>query len=137
MVESRPLSVEVHRPVMIRTTLFLRTGLAAAIATLALQGCGDDSLSIDNERPTAVATLAAGSVSPGDRVEVDASQSADDDGYIRRYTYDWGDGSADEISVEPLASHSYEDVGSYTISVSVIDDRGAKDSTTLTLNVLP
>lgn len=109
-------------------------GLALATALIA---CGALDPDDSNERPTATVTILSAPLSPGARVRVSAAGSTDDDGFIRSYTFDWGDGSPDEISVEPEASHSYDEAGSYTVSVSVIDDRGAKDSASVTVNVLP
>ncbi|OGS43111.1 MAG: hypothetical protein A3K76_03630 [Euryarchaeota archaeon RBG_13_57_23] len=60
-------------------------------------------------------------------VDVDASGSTDDS-MIVAYAWSWGDGSADEMFVTPIASHTYAMPGTYTITLTVTDDDGATNS---------
>ena len=58
----------------------------------------------------------------GLKVSADASASADADGSIASYTWDFGDGStADGVTAE----HTYAQAGTYTVKVTVTDDDGA------------
>jgi len=57
-------------------------------------------------------------------VNVDASDSYDPDGTIVAYSWNWGDGSADEVSALPTAMHSYAMGGTYTIALTVTDNDG-------------
>ena len=56
------------------------------------------------------------------QVDLDASESYDPDGQIVRYLWDFGDGnSGDGVT----AQHLYADPGTYTVSLTVVDDGGA------------
>ncbi|PCC34446.1 PKD domain-containing protein [Glutamicibacter sp. BW77] len=59
-------------------------------------------------------------------VNVDASASSDADGTISAYNWDFGDGNTPVNGTEPTASHIYAESGSYTVTLSITDDRGAK-----------
>jgi hypothetical protein len=62
------------------------------------------------------------SVVSGLSVAVDASGSLDPDGSIERYDWDFGDGSS---GLGVTAEHTYGAAGSYTVRLTVTDDRGA------------
>ncbi|PZU41000.1 MAG: hypothetical protein DI573_02255, partial [Microbacterium sp.] len=66
-------------------------------------------------------------------VTVNGDASADDDGTIDSYTWDWGDGSAPGAG--STASHVYAASGQYTITLTVTDDRGGIASTTQAVSV--
>ena len=53
-------------------------------------------------------------------------------GNISTYTWDWGDGSRETADV---TSHTYNNVGAYTISLRVESDKGCVDSITLSPQV--
>ena len=59
----------------------------------------------------------------------DGSSSADSDGTIESYEWEFGDGRS-SVGSEPTAGHSYASPGSYTVTLTVIDDLGAAGSTT-------
>lgn len=61
-------------------------------------------------------------------LEVDARGSADPDGEIVRYTWDWGDGT--DRSRGPTATHTYDSPGSYTVRLTLVDDRGGSAAQT-------
>lgn len=65
-------------------------------------------------------------------VQVDASDSSDSDGTIVRYSWDFGDG---KTATGKTANHTYAAAGSYTITLKVIDDKGAQDSESDTVTV--
>ncbi|MDN4598441.1 PKD domain-containing protein [Leifsonia virtsii] len=58
---------------------------------------------------------------------VNASGSADQDGTIASYDWDWGDASAHGSGVE--AAHTYAAPGTYTVKLTVTDNGGATAST--------
>lgn len=60
-------------------------------------------------------------------VSVDASGSVDLDGTIESYVWDWGDGSPEEAT-GATAEHTYDQAGTYEITLTVTDDDGASDS---------
>jgi PKD repeat protein len=55
-------------------------------------------------------------------IEVDASRSEDADGVIVEYRWSFGDG---EMGQGVTASHTYSRPGTYTVALTVTDDRGA------------
>jgi len=62
----------------------------------------------------------------------DGSSSYDPDGSIASWAWDFGDGTS---STGATASHLYAQAGSYTVKLTVTDDRGAKASSSLTFVV--
>ncbi len=65
-------------------------------------------------------------------VDFDASGSTDSDGSIVEYNWDFGDEAAGSGST---VSHTYSNTGSYTITLSVTDDKGAVDVATAAIEV--
>jgi len=58
-------------------------------------------------------------------VDFSGAGSKDTDGYISSYEWDFGDGdTASGVEVQ----HSYSETGSYTVTLTVEDDDGAKDT---------
>ncbi len=77
---------------------------------------------------------AAFSVSAADLVvSVDGSGSADPDGSVAGYVWDFGDGSSG-TGVKP--DHTYAAAGTYSVSLTVTDDRGGKDTVTRSVTVV-
>ena len=67
-------------------------------------------------------------VCPGEAVAFDASLSADWDGRLERYQWDFGDGTtADGLQVQ----HSFERPGDYDVRLSVTDDSGSRCATSM------
>jgi len=63
----------------------------------------------------------------------DGSKSFDPDGNISTYFWTFGDGS---LAYGTLVTHTYTSVGSYTVTLIVIDDLGASSSDNLTVSVI-
>ena len=91
-----------------------------------------------NQKPVAQVTPEVLHITVGETVELDASESFDDDGTIVSYAWDFGDGvvaaglslakldsGAGKVSVEPNSSYVYYDVGTYYVTLTVTDDQGA------------
>lgn len=72
-------------------------------------------------------------VTLGAAVLLDASGSTDADGNIASYLWDLGDG---ETSSEEALTHTYAEVGSYLVHLTVTDDDGASDDAYVLVEVL-
>lgn len=67
-------------------------------------------------------------------VVFDASSSSDVDGIIQAYTWDFGDGN---ISSGSIISHTFTSAGTFTVTLLVVDDQGAADISSTTINITP
>ncbi|MBE7162705.1 MAG: PKD domain-containing protein, partial [Williamsia herbipolensis] len=65
-------------------------------------------------------------------VAVDGSASTDPDGSIAAYDWTFGDGGT---ATGRTASHTYAAAGTYSVVLTVTDDRGARSSTTKSVSV--
>ncbi|MHA7277747.1 PKD domain-containing protein [Arthrobacter sp. Hz1] len=83
-----------------------------------------------NAPPTAAFT----SVVSGLAVAVDGSGSADSDGTVAGYAWNFGDGTT---GTGVNASHTYAAAGTYPVRLTVTDDDGATHSTTRDVTVAP
>ncbi len=62
----------------------------------------------------------------GETISLDGSGSNDPDGTIDFYRWNFGDGSSEIIDVSP--THEYTDAGTYTITLTVVDNDGRSDT---------
>ena len=85
-----------------------------------------------NRRPTAVASASVNKLQTGDTLELDASGSSDPDGTVATYTWILGDGS---VAYGAIFNHVYQDDGIYMVVLTVTDDSGGTDSTSLFIQV--
>jgi PKD repeat protein len=73
---------------------------------------------------------------PGQRVVFDASASTPSTGSsIVSYKFDYGDGSPQETSGNPVQSHVYSSVGTFVASVEVTDSNGKTSTRTVTVTI--
>jgi PKD repeat protein len=63
----------------------------------------------------------------GEDIAFSADQSSDPDGSLASFLWDFGDGN---VSTQPSPMHTYGDVGSYLVTLTVTDNRGASDADT-------
>jgi PKD repeat protein len=96
---------------------------------------GTDSSTVDvaNVAPSVTIDSLPGTVDEGDTVALDASFSDPGSADTHTATVDWGDGTTESVSVDQTAdtlsaSHTYDDNGSYPVTVTVEDDDGGTDT---------
>jgi PKD repeat protein len=78
-----------------------------------------------NRPPVASFTMNATTVLTGEAIHFDASGSTDLDGHIIYYVWNFSNGTS---ATGERVSHTYEDNGIYTVTLTVIDDDGATSS---------
>ncbi len=83
-----------------------------------------------NGAPTAQFTFSPSSPSMGAEVTFDGSLSTDSDGVIVKYEWNYGDGDWD---VGKVCHHAFDNPGSYTVTLTVTDDRGYTGSASQTV----
>jgi PKD repeat protein len=87
----------------------------------------------DRVPPSAAFSAAPADPDAGEQVTFDASASADPDGTVVEYRWDFGDGTTTTTS--PTVSYTYSSGGSYTATLTVVDDGGATDTANATYTV--
>ena len=77
-----------------------------------------------NQNPQSVVTLPGGTniVNVGDTVQIDGSQSWDEDGALKSWNWDYGDGQSGSGQI---VTHKYFQPGEYIVALAVTDDKGA------------
>lgn len=101
---------------------------------LVLAGCSGQA--VPAQEPVAAFRLTPSSPQTGTPASFDASDSADPDGSISSYEWDFdGDGTIDESTDQPTVDHAYRLTGSYTVILTVTDDAGLSDSTSALVDV--
>ena len=89
-------------------------------------------ISEPNQSPNAVVSANRTTVGVGEPVAFDASESSDPDGPIAASDWTFGDGNG-SASQQPV--HEYASAGTYTVELTVTDDDGATDNTTVEITV--
>ncbi|KAF5418427.1 MAG: hypothetical protein C5S49_01785 [Candidatus Methanogaster sp.] len=89
-----------------------------------------------NMQPVAVFSHSPDNPAVGGTITFDASLSYDPDGYLVNYEWDFGEGGAVSRMWE-IANHSYAVAGDYEVGLSVTDDKGATNTASATITVLP
>jgi len=105
---------------------------------------------LSNKAPVAQLTPETITVTVGETVEWDASQSFDEDGTIVSYEWDFGEGAVAPMGINPMAvagtadnsggpqsSYVYYDSGNYWVTLKVTDDQGATATVKAEVQVEP
>ena len=110
--------------------------ISIALFAFALAACGGGGSSSGaataNSPPTAVIIVNKTSDYAPLSLVFDASQSSDHDGSITGYSWDFGDGTN---SLGSQASHTYTNLGQFTVTLTVTDNDGATSTTTISIDV--
>jgi PKD repeat protein len=109
---------------------FLRVSLLTMLLA-AVSACGGGGGS-SNRVPVASFTATPTSGEAPLTVSVNASGSTDSDGSIVSYSWNFGDGGT---ATGVTAQHVYNQAGTFTVTLTVSDNRGAQDQATRTVTV--
>lgn len=88
----------------------------------------------ENRPPKALFSYLPYSPQIGDVIYFDAGASFDNDGHIVFYEWNFGDGSKFNGSAKQVP-HTYTAAGNYNVTLTVIDDQGAEDTSQGTVTV--
>jgi MYXO-CTERM domain-containing protein len=117
----------------------LAPGQPHAYAVIAFNGLESDpsatstaaAKAVQTAPPKAVLTVLTSVVQPGDTVQLDLSQSAPGpNSRLVDYALDFGDGSPIVHTTTPTATHVYTKNDTYTVTLTVKDDKGQETSAT-------
>ncbi|MCW4049784.1 MAG: PKD domain-containing protein [Candidatus Bathyarchaeota archaeon] len=92
----------------------------------------EEELSINTEYPVPRFTTDT-TYKEGEAVLFNASESSDSDGIIISYKWDFGDGDS---STKPVAYHTFNQDGIFTVSLTVKDNKNAKSTKSKTLVIV-
>ena len=106
-----------QRPTVMRILL--------GVLPFALAACGGGSTPPPNQPPTAAFTATPAGGSPPLTVTFDASASADSDGSITSYQWDFGGGTT---GTGRTVEHTFNQSAAYTVGLTVTDNRGGTAS---------
>ena len=70
---------------------------------------------------------------PDENLNFDGSQSYDPDGYITNYSWNFGNG---RISEGEIVSHSFSTHGTYKVTLTVFDNKGASDTKSIDVIII-
>jgi chitinase len=96
-----------------------------------LGACQGDPNPTENQAPTADINGPYNGA-PNAPIAFSSAGSADTDGNIATYAWDFGDGNS---STQASPSHSYSAAGSYSVSLTVTDNDGASHSATTSVTI--
>jgi PKD repeat protein len=85
-----------------------------------------------NQPPAALADASVTQTYVGEPVQFDGTGSSDDDGEIVSYVWDFDDG---HIAEGATPEHIFDAVGTYTVTLTVTDNRGAESSDEIQIEV--
>ena len=115
----------------------LRAEYGNAVATVVVQVGGDQ-----DQFPTACFTFSPSSPVEDEPVTFDAQCSSDADGTLVSFTWNFGDGTPVVTTGSPTITHTFTEIGSYTVRLLVTDDDGLvsapfEDTVSVTNNQSP
>ena len=91
------------------------------------------NVSVENRLPVAALVGSNASQFEGDPLMFDGSRSADSDGRIVQFFWDFGDGKTDNGS---LISHIFATYGTYNVKLTVTDDSGGTAEANMTVLII-
>ena len=87
-----------------------------------------------NKPPIALFTYSPPKPRTFESILFNASASYDPEGLIASYAWNFGDGNATQVS-NPIIYHSYEEPGTYNVTLTVADSAGLKNATSKEITI--
>ncbi|HLF06315.1 MAG TPA: PKD domain-containing protein, partial [Thermoplasmata archaeon] len=132
--EHQPIEKERVIDWRIKAGLAIGVVIALVAAAVVLSGALNPRPGDANLPPRAMFTAEPLLAKVGQVVRFNGSASADADGKIANYSWNFSDGSSTSgVEVE----HSFAGTGAYDVTLTVKDDKGATDSATAEIKVVP
>jgi PKD repeat protein len=97
-----------------------------------LAGTAEVTITVENTQPLASCRFSSDSPVVGEWILFDASASFDPDGRLVDFTWDFGDGTSTRGT---RVGHAFEEIGVYSVRLTVEDNAGASASITHTFTV--
>lgn len=97
---------------------------------------GGGGVYLPNTAPSAAFASQSVTVAVDTEITFDASDSQDAEDNIQLYFWNFGDGTEDVYGQSPYITHTYTQIGTYTLTVRVRDERGEQDTATLEVTVV-
>lgn len=120
------------------THTFVTSGTFTVTLTVTDSNGFTDSTTIEvevsNQLPVAIIEEIPPAVEPDTLITFDARSSFDPDGFIVLFEWDFGDG---ESATGDVVSHTFTDEGQYTVTLTVTDNEGAQDTTSVVVQISP
>lgn len=113
----------------VRSGLFFTTLLLLQ----AMAGCTSQVLDTAVD-PKAAFTATPSKIQQGEEITFDARDSDPIEGVISEYKWDFGDGN-EAMTISGFTSHQFLDYGTFSVKLTVINDQGGTDSTTVMVKV--
>lgn len=104
----------------------------SAYSGVALTGTYDEGSDPGNTSPNAVIANGPFSAIEGNAISFSSAGSNDPDGSIASFNWNFGDG---QTSTQANPSHTYNNAGNYTVTLTVTDNEGATDSDSAAVEV--
>lgn len=111
------------------------TGPVWSFTTSSSEGSpgGGNNTEEQNLPPVADASASEQIGFPGVGFVLNGSRSGDPDGYLTSWSWEFGDGTS---GTGEIITHVYQTRGTYQVTLTVIDNEGATDSDTLTVQII-
>jgi len=88
----------------------------------------------NNQTPVASFTYLPLNPAPEETITFNASTAYDPDGYIAKYSWNFGDGNTTALTT-PIITHTYPVDGNYTVELTVIDNGGLNSVSSAVIQV--
>ena len=108
--------------------------IAIILVTINFSPCLSDVCPPTNQPPFAEFVYSPLRPHVLDSILFNASASYDPDGFITSYAWDFGDGNTTQVA-NPILFHSYENLGIFNVTLTVVDSRGLQNATSKEITV--